>query len=171
MQDVIAGGRGVEEEVAGDELLYYRVLRDRNPPHYQRGTGNLLVLGQAFSQRPMGPGDPFAGQYRLSVDRAKLRGFNPNLTRQADPRQDPAMVGVVSLLADEVRSVPGVADIIPDPIRDDPDLPDNPAHALICISYDAAQSSSARRRHFDIVRQELADLANRRPWAVETPSG
>ncbi len=118
-----------------------------------------------------GGGEPFAGQYRLSVDRAKLRGFNPDLTRRADPRLDPAAVGVVRLLAGEVRSIPGVADILPDPIRDDPDLPDNPAHALICVVYDAAQSSSARRRHFDIVRQELADLANRDPWEDESSDG
>ena len=107
----------LEDKVAGDELLYYRVLRDRNPPHYQRGTGNLLVLGQAFSQRPVGPDEPFAGQYRLSVDRAKLRGFDPELTRRADPRLDPSAVGVVLLVADEVRSIPGIADILPDPIR------------------------------------------------------
>jgi len=169
-QDAAAGDGEPTDKVTSDELLYSRVLRDRTPPQYQRGTGTLLVLAQAFSQRPIGEGGPFAGQYRLSVDRAKLRGFDPDLTRRADPRLDPAMVGVVSLPAGEVRSLSGVADILPDPIRDDPDLPDNPAHALICVAYDAAQTSSARRRHFDIVRQELADLANRRPWAVEPPS-
>ena len=157
-----------EAKVTDDELLYYRVLQGRTPPHYQRGAGPL-VLAQAFSQRPVSEGGPFAGQYRLSIDRAKLRGFNPDLTRRVDPRQNPDEIAVVCLTAAEVRAIPGVADVLLDPIRDDPDLPDNPAHALICVVYNASQSRSARERDFRLVRQELADLANRRPWAVEPP--
>lgn len=164
-----AGG-DTQDHVTDDELLYYRVLRDRTPPHYQRRAGPL-VLAQAFSQRPVGEGEPFAGQYRLSVDRAKMRGFNPALTRRADLRLNPTDVGVVCLLAGEVRSITGVADIVPDPILDDPDLPDNPAHALICVAYDAAQPRKARERDFRVVRVEMADLANSRPWAVELPDG
>ena len=164
------GGAEAADRVTDDELLYYRVLRDRVPPHYQRGDGPL-VLAQAFSQRPVGEGEPFAGQYRLSVDRAKLRGFNPELTRRADPKLAPADVGVVCLLAGEVRSVPSVTDIVPDPIQDDSDPPDNPAHALICVAYDAAQPRKARERDFRVVRVGLADLANSRPWAVELLDG
>lgn len=164
--ELVGADEETEDRVAGDELLYYRVLQGRTPPHYQRGAGPL-VLAQAFSQRP--EEEPFAGRYRLSIDRARLRGFNPDLTRRADPQLDPAAVGVVCLLAGEVRAIPGVADIIPDPIQDEPDLPDNPAHALICVTYDAAQPRKARERDFRVVRVGLADLANSRRWAVELP--
>lgn len=170
--DMAAGGGEPEDRVTDDELLYYRVLRDRNPPHYQRGEGRLQVLAQAFSQGPVEEGRSFAGQYRLSVDRAKLRGFNPGPTRRADPRLDPTAVSVVCLPAGEVRSVPGVADILPDPIRDDPGLPDNPAHALVCVTFDADASKTANKNVFRDVIRDLAKIVNTQehPWAIE-PAG
>jgi hypothetical protein len=173
--DMAAGGGEPEDEDRGtdDELLYYRVLRDRTPPHYQRGEERLQVLAQAFSQRPVEEGQPFAGQYRLSVDRARLRGFNPDLTRRADPRLDPAAVGVVCLPAGEVRAVPGVADILPDPIRDDPDLPDNPAHVLICVAFNPDASKTANKNVYRDVIRDLAKIVNTQehPWAIEPADG
>jgi hypothetical protein len=171
--DMAAEGGEPEDGVTDDELLYYRVLRDRNPPHFQRGEGRLQVLAQAFSQRPVEEGQPFAGQYRLSVDRAKLRGFNPDLTRRADPHLAPAAVWVIRLSAGEVRSIPGVADILPDPIRDDPELPDNPAHALVCVAFDPDASKTANKNVFRDVIRDLAKIVNTQenPWAVEPQDG
>lgn len=110
----------------------------------------------------------FAGQYRLSVDRAKLRGFNPDLTRQGVPGRAPETFGVVIMPAGEVRAIPGVTDVIPDPVQDDPEIPDNPAHALICVEYDPA-SKNASKKKLREVTEELAAAANRRPWAIDPP--
>ena len=158
-----------EDRVADDELLYRRV--PRNTPQtqfYDRSDGRLRVLAQAFSERPIPEGEQFAGQYRLSVDRAKLRGFNPELTRQGVPGRDPETFGVVSMPAGEVRAITGVAAIIPDPIQDDPELPDNPAHALICVEYSAASKTANRNKLREVI-EELAAAANRRPWAIDPP--
>jgi hypothetical protein len=154
------------DKVTDDEVLYRRVPR-KQPPGYDRSGGDLRVLAQAFSEPPEKEGE-FEGQYRLSVDRAKLCGNDPNLTRQGVPGFAPDLFGVVSMPAGEVRAIPGVVDIIPDPIVNDPDLPDNPAHALICISYSAG-AKSANQKIFRNVRQELAAAANRRPWEIDPP--
>lgn len=166
----MAESGGAQDAVGDDEMLYRRVPRnDGLPPYYHDAGGQPEVLAQAFSERPREEGKPFAGQYRLSVDRAKLCGFDPELTRRGDPRRDPTTVGVVEMPVADVRAVPGVADVIPDPIQDEPGEPDNPAHALICIQYDPAQSRKARERHFREVRQALADVANSRPWPIHPP--
>lgn len=159
-----------EEAVEDDETLYRRVPRNDSPPPYYRFTGGQPeVLAQAFSERPIEEGKPFAGQYRLSVDRAKLCGFNPEWTRRGDSRRDPATVGVVEMPVADLRAVPGVADVLPDPIQNEPGEPDNLAHAVICIQHDPAQSRKARERHFREVRQALADIANSRPWPIHPP--
>lgn len=156
----------IKDRVTDDEVLYRRVPR-KQPPGYDRSGGILRVLAQAFSEAPEKEGE-FAGQYRLSVDRAKLRGNDPNLTRQGIPGFSPDSFGVVSMPAGEVRAIPGVVDIIPDPIANDPDLPDNPAHALICISYSPG-AKEPNKKTFRNVRQELAAAANRRPWEINPP--
>jgi len=161
---------GVEDRVKDDELLYRRVPRNTVQSRYYDREGNRLrVSGQAFSERPISGGEPFAGQYRLSVDRAKLRGFNPELTRQGVPGRGPESFGVVLMPAGEVRAIPGVADILPDPILNDPDLSDNPAHALICVVYEPTASKTANKNRYREVIEELAAAANRRPWAIDPP--
>lgn len=168
-QVMTLNGSEVEEQdkVADDEILYRRIPR-KQPPTYDRSGGSLRVLAQAFSEPAEEEGE-FAGQYRLSVDRAKLCGNDPNLTRHRDPRYAPASFGVVSMPAGEVRAIPDVAEIIPDPIVNDPDLPDNPAHALICVFYSSGATDSANKKIFRNVRQELAAMANRRPWEIDPP--
>jgi hypothetical protein len=166
----VADQQAAEGQVTNTELLYRRVPRNPDKPlYYNRSGERLRVLAQAFSERPIPDGEPFAGQYRLSVDRAKLRGFDPNRTRQDVPGRDPALFGVVSMPAGEVRAIPGVADIIPDPILNDPDLPDNPAHALICIVYEPTASKTANKNRYREVIEELAAAANRRPWEIDPP--
>jgi len=164
------GQQGTEDRVANDEVLYRRVPRNPGKPlYYERSGDRLQVTAQAFSERPVPEGEPFAGQYRLSVDRAKLRGFNPELTRQGVPNHSPESFGVVSMPAGEVRTIPGVADIILDPILNDPPTPDNPAHALICVFYSAGGTSTANKNVFKSVIRDLAAAANRRPWAIDPP--
>ena len=159
-----AGGQGTEDRVTDDEVLYRRVPRNPGKPlYYDRSGSSLRVLAQAFSERPIPAGEPFAGEYRLSVDRAKLRGFNPELTRQGVPGRPPETFGVVSMPAEEVRAIDGVADIIPDPILNAPELPDNPAHALICVTPTVSKNA------FKSVIRDLAAAANRRPWAIDPP--
>lgn len=162
-------GSKVEEQdkVTDDEVLYRRVPR-KQPPGYDRSGGILRVLAQAFSEAPEKEGE-FAGQYRLSVDRAKLRKHDPNLTRQGVPGLAPELFGVISMPAAEVRAILGIVDIIPDPIVNDPYLPDNPSHALICITYSAGATKSANQKIFREVIQELAAAANRRPWEIDPP--
>jgi hypothetical protein len=95
-----------------------------------------------------------------SVDRAKLLAFRPYLTR----RDETDAVG--SLVARAVRALHIVQrsgpkgniefvyqiDVIPDPIRNDPELPDNPAHAKICAVPDIGSNA------FQRLKEELADL-------------
>lgn len=59
----------------------------------------------------------------ISVHRAALTSLE--VIRQRYPE-----AGVVAVLAGNVRNA-GPYDIIPDPIKDDPLLPDDPSHALI----------------------------------------
>ena len=159
----------VDNQITDDELLYRRVPRNPEKSLYYDCPGeSFRVLAQAFSVSPEKEGE-FAAQYRLSVDRAKLRGFNPHLTRQADPRRPPETFGVVVMPVGEVRAIPGVASVIPDPIQDDPDLPDNLAHALICVEYDSVATKTANKNKFKEVIVELAAAANRRPWAINPP--
>ena len=159
-----AGGQGAADRVMDDEVLYRRVPRNPGKPlYYDRSGERIRVLAQAFSERPIPEGEPLAGEYRLSVDRAKLRGGNPELTRQGVPGRPPETFGVVSMPAGEVRAIPGVADIIPDVISNDPELPDNPAHALICVT------PTANKNVFRAVIRDLAAAANRRPWAIDPP--
>jgi hypothetical protein len=171
VQDCITADGTAVDQVANDEVLYRRVPRNAPPapPYYDRFENRLRVLAQAFSEPPIPAGEPFAGQYRLSVDRAKLREFNPDLTRQGVPGRDPESFGVVSMPAEEVRAIPSVADIIPDPILNDPAYPDNPAHALICVVSDPKATKTANITLFRNVRRDLAAAANRRPWEIDPP--
>ena len=158
-----------QDRVADAELLYRRVPRNTEQTrHYDISDGKLRVLAQTFSERPIPNGEPFAGEYRLSVDRAKLRGFDPTLTRQGVAGRNPEDFGVVCMPAGEVRAISGVKDIIPDPIVNAPELSDNPAHALICVAY-IPESKTASKNKLKEVIAELAAAANRRPWAIDPP--
>ena len=166
----------IQDRVVDDEILYRRVPRNTAETRYYNRSGRrVLVAPVTFSERAIEKGKPFAGEYRLSVDRAKLRGNSPDLTRQGVPGREPGTVrnpeefGVVSMPAFEVWAVPGVVDIIPDPIANDPILPDNPAHALICVAYSASASKTANNNTLREVIDELAAMANRRPWEIDPP--
>lgn len=151
MQDERGPGQfagGAETERVGDgEWLYCRVLPAWNPPHYRLDGSRLEVLAQAFSQRAM-PDGPYSGQYRLSMDRAMLCGADPSVTQ---------------------RGGPDVADVEPEPVVGDPDLPDNPAHAAVCVRHTPGASKSSNKTPYENVRRELAAIVNRDPsrWEIK----
>jgi hypothetical protein len=172
MQDERGPGQfagGAETERVGDgEWLYCRVLPAWNPPHYRLDGSRLEVLAQAFSQRAM-PDGPYSGQYRLSMDRAMLCGADPSVTQRGGPNVAPSVIGVVRFQAGELRALPDVADVEPEPVVGDPDLPDNPAHAAVCVRHTPGASKSANKTPYENVRRELAAIVNRDPsrWEIK----
>src|SRR5215472_11726142 len=108
--------------VGDDEILYRRIPSNQNL--YTIGDdGTIKISSQAF----------YSGDFRISVDRAKLCGNNPRYTLGE------ASGGVVSLVTRDVRDIVGLArmnkkgkvvrqftiDVEPVPLLD------NPAHAEI----------------------------------------
>lgn len=120
------------EEVGDDEILYRRFQIG----HYKtcQLTGNKVISSQAFSDKTR----------QVSVDRAKINQHNPDRTKFL------VTDGVVELITREVRGISNISKndgkgnplqlqtlvVTPDPIKDDPELPDNPAHALISSTPD-----------------------------------
>lgn len=148
-----------EDRVADDEVLYRRV--PHRPGHFLDENGRVRVTSQAFSDR----------RFRPSVDRAKLCGHDPSHTRAAPTD------AVASLVARQVRGIDTVEqrnekgevilrhsiDVEPRPIRDDPVLPDNPAHAEIF-----AVPEFQNERTFRKLRESLALLAE---WQIPPGGG
>src|SRR5690348_5163110 len=111
-----------DDFVHDDEILYRRLPANRGL-YKHRSDGTIEISSQAFTDREL----------RVSVDRAKLCGYNPEYTLGDQPG------GVVSLLAKDVRNVDDLVrndssgkpvvqfkiDVEPVP------LSDNPAHAEI----------------------------------------
>lgn len=151
MQDEQGLGAAGADRVDDAEWLFCRVLPGRTPPHCQESGSRLEVLAQAFSQRAVAEG-VYRGQYRLSMDRAHLCGGGPKFTQQGGPDLSPLVIGVVRFQARELRAITGVRDVEPEPVWDDPELPDNPAHATVCVHFRPEASKNANRSIFDNVR-------------------
>lgn len=104
--------------------------------HYNtcQTTGEKVISSQAFTDRTL----------KVSVDRAKINHDDPSRTKILPTD------GIVELQAGTVRSVANICKndtngnllrsqtllVTPDPIKGDPEMPDNPAHALIYASPD-----------------------------------
>lgn len=139
--------------VANEEVLYRCVRSGRNLKALQPD-GTFKLSAMAFS-------DPY---YRPSVNRAKLCDNNPKLT-QFDPKD-----GVVQLVTHEVRAIGTVVQNDPKgkPIKkfnidvEHVPEPDNFSHAEIYANPEI-QSKSVFRKMIE----SLAQLANKRPWAIE----
>ncbi len=142
-----------ENPITDDEVLYRRVPSNMKGLLKTLPDGTLKVSSQAFLDR----------NYRPSVDRAKLRNFNPSQTL------GPFLGGVVSVITGDVRSIVDLVqpplsmkvDVEPKPIIDDPIEPDNPAHAEIYTNPICSRSA------FQRLCERLALLANSRPWEIE----
>lgn len=151
-----------ENHVDDDELLYRRILDGRDL-YTTNDDGIVEFYAQAF-------GDTEG--YRTSVDRANLCHNDPRYTLSIYSG------GVVSLVALEIRSLEPLpqygknginqppirtfdVDVEPVPIVDDPNDPDNPAHAEIYTIPECPNSKVFKR-----LREKLALLANARQWEL-----
>jgi hypothetical protein len=147
--------------VEDDEALY----RSVPPDGVEKGLVVLHADGsldhfssQAFSDR----------SHRMSVDRAMMRDNQPERTCK-QPN-----AGVAQVITGDVRHIGPLAvsdshgakvgdaqvDVEHRPIENDPDEPDNPAHAEIFVDPD---STSRYRR----VIEKLALLATAQGWVLE----
>jgi hypothetical protein len=91
------------------------------------------------------------------VDRAKLRGNNPELSKKLSTDL------VVCLQVDKVRAISGPTrsvDVKPDP--NPPEAPDNDAHALIVVDKELSGNQ------FQKFTRALARIANSH-WAIPPP--
>lgn len=146
----------VADKVEDDEVLYHGVPNGC----FTTADGLLKLTSTAFNDRTQNP----------SVDRAKLCGFNPASTRK-NPTD-----GVVSLTALSVRQIADVVqndkhgnpkftyaiDVIPDPVKDDPVLSDNVAHALVVTNPNFESGSGFKK-----LKESLAWIASQGGWLVE----
>lgn len=137
-----------EDRILDHEVLY-RVVPDRKG-NYVRENGSYRVSSAAFSDRTMQP----------SVDRAFLRGNNPE-----NSKWDPTDF-IASLAARDVRgisAVPKIVDVVPDPIEDHPQLPNNLAHALITAEPELLPNEKTTFRK---LQKALARLSR---WEIPPP--
>ena len=150
----------VADKVENAEILYRRVP-NQQPEFYSVADGGLQLSASAFNDPAKQP----------SVDRARKCNSNPAHTKKN------LTDGVVSLDALSVRQIADIIqkddhgqpkltykiDIIPDPIKDHPSLPDNPAHALIVSCPDFAEDKKSWKK----LKECLALLAFRGGWLIE----
>ena len=147
----------VADKVEDDEVLYRSVSKDC---FTIAADGALQLTSTAFNDRTKNP----------SVDRAKLCGSNPVYAKKKQTD------GVVSLTALSIRRIVDVVqndkhgkpklahavDVIPDPVKDDPVLPDNLAHALIVTNPDFESGNVFRK-----LKESLARIASQDGWLVD----
>lgn len=144
-----------QDRVSDDEELYRSVRETVAGQLCYRIQGGQVVFSQAaFNDRSMRP----------SIDRAKLRDFDPHRSRLS--RED----GIVALRADAIRRLGPITqfdnrqrpltqhavDVIPDWIIG------NCAHALVTTHPPVTGPSAFRR-----LKEGLAWLANEAGWRVE----
>lgn len=148
-----------EDTIANDEILYRRI-RDDMDLYETQADGTVLFNSMAFAERSGRP----------SVDRAHLCKNGPKHTLGEFSG------GVTSLVAGDVRSMPELVqydkdqsrvqtfsiDVEPMPIIDEPNEPDNPAHAEIYTN-----PPCTNRRVLKRFYEQLALLANARQWALK----
>lgn len=146
-----------EKCVPRDELLYRRVPNRPGDFYKPIDGGKHRVTSGAFGGRR---GLPISEQ-RPSVDRAKLLGYDPAKSKR--PGKDDY---VVSFTVDEVKRIklPGrTVKVVAKPIENEPDLPDNPAHAEITVD-----RPFETKGQFDKLKQALARVADSK-WEIPPP--
>ena len=142
----------LSEDRVGDDERLYRTVREKF--FIRHSETEVTVSEHAYNDARKQP----------SVDRARIIGFDPQRGRF---RESDA---VVSLIAGQVRAIRSIIqnsptgiplgpyrfDVLPRPIKDDPDpnIPDNPAHAQ--IEADRELSGSA----FERLKRVLAFMSS-----------
>ena len=138
------------DSVQDNEELYRRVRKNSEKPYRYSydDIGVVTIHSTAF----------FDPNKQPSVDRAKLNGFNPVLSKENETD------GIVSLIAGEVRAIPiedHTVDVIYAPISG------NSAHSQITITPEGTISNTKQRKAFRTLRKALARLATKRGWTLE----
>ena len=144
--------------IRDNEELYRRVRSESKFEEYFIDRGKLIINPAAFN-------DPHK---KPSVDRAKLKDFNPSLSR-LDKTQ-----GVVSLITGNVRAIKDVetnteekkvvhtVDVIYDPIPEE-----NLDHSQIIVDPEYFGTESTQKKIFRKLRVALAKLATKNGWTLE----
>jgi hypothetical protein len=150
----------VIQNYVSDEEKLYRNVRGEGADEffYDPTTGRLKIESKAFLDQQKEP----------SVDRAKLKNFDPQKSRIG--KED----GVVTIITQEVRQIGDVVtnnnegkkvnhavDVNPDPISQ------NAAHARIVVVPRFFGSQSKKDKAFRLLRIALARLASQRGWTLE----
>lgn len=142
--------------ISNEEWLY-RSVRNQDTEYYFNDDGQLIIKPDAFRDRYLEP----------SVDRAKLRSFDPSLSKLSNTD------GVVSLNTYCVRSIGEVKTK-----NDDGDLthsvdavyeptPENSTHSKITVEPTFFGSKSKQKNAFKLLRISLARLATKNGWILE----
>lgn len=143
-----------------DEELYRSVRSGLDAEEYIYHKGKLRIRSNAF--RDIGK--------KPSVDRAKLKDFNPFCSRLSDTD------GIVSLIAGDIRIIKEVetktedrdathvVDVIYDPNPESE--PENYAHSQIVVDPEFFGTSSKKKKTFYKLQRALARLATKRGWTL-----
>lgn len=151
-----------KDNLISDEEELYRSVRNQtdNAEFFYDDSGQLIITKDAFRDREKEP----------SVDRAKLRNFNPSLSKlsQSD--------GIVSLITKNVRAIGDVktnsdkgglihsVDVIYAPVYKSPE---NLAHSQITVEPKFFGSENKQKKSFKLLRISLARLATESGWILE----
>ena len=152
--------------IVDDEQLYRSVRgKSKDDEYYYDGTtGELIIRPKAFLDRKRRP----------SVDRAKLREFNPALSKLGETD------GIVSLVTDEVRaigevitktdmeSVAHAVDVVYKPISTPPEK-ENLAHSEITVRPKFFGSNNKQDNAFKWLRRALSIIATKYGWTLQPP--
>ena len=134
-----------------DDEELYRNIRSEFGVEYIYYEGKLRIRSDAFRDINKKP----------SVDRAKLKEFNPFGAKLRDTN------GIVSLIVRDVHSrkiVGHVVDVIYDPNPESD--PENYAHSQIVVDPEFFGTNSRKERTFYKLRRSLARLATKRGWTL-----
>jgi len=149
-----------DDHVSDDEELYRNVRGKLTEDEYfhDTHTGQLIITAQAFRDRKKEP----------SVDRAKLRDFNPEQSRMSGSgivslvTQDVRHIGTVKTNDPDEKTVKHAVDVKPAPIPSE-----NEAHALITVNPEFFGSENKQTKAFSLLRKALATLATKNGWTLE----
>ena len=155
-----------DTKISDDEALYRSVRGTIEHSEYEYSSGSLIITRHAFKDAQKCP----------SVDRANILKHTPAKAKKS--KTD----GVVTILTSDVRKIGDVhtqidadesifhsVDVVADPIKDDPTLPDNPAHALVTVTPYFFGSKNKQKNAFKLLRISLARLATKNGWTI-TPT-
>lgn len=149
----------VDYYVDDDEEVYRSVRGALNYDeyYYDENDGSLQIGPNAFRDRYKHP----------SVDRAKLKDFNPHLAKQSESD------GIVTLLTKKVRAIGHVftkteqGEVVQHSVDVKPDQKhDNEAHALVVVTPEFFGSPTKQKNAFKLLRISLAKIATENGWTV-----